>query len=153
VAGEHARDRDAALLVVDLGDPACVEQVEVVRGTLHDRRVTLIERSDSAGAPAEVPADGESDPFAVRLPTLLLANKADRLTDADAELQAFLEVLGLRYPDVVIDHDPNNFQFPATATHYEVRARFSDSDVRKSGPSPSRCSARSASPTRPRPEA
>ncbi len=36
--------------------------------------------------------------------------------------------------DVVISRDPNNFQFPATATHYEVRARFSDSDVRKSGP-------------------
>jgi hypothetical protein len=36
--------------------------------------------------------------------------------------------------DVVINHDPNNFQFPATATHYEVRARFSDSDIRKSGP-------------------
>jgi len=36
--------------------------------------------------------------------------------------------------DVVISHDPNNFQFPATATHYEVRAQFSDSDVRKSGP-------------------
>jgi hypothetical protein len=35
--------------------------------------------------------------------------------------------------DVVINHDPNNFQFPATATHYEVRARFSESDVRKSG--------------------
>jgi hypothetical protein len=36
--------------------------------------------------------------------------------------------------DVVIRHDPNNFQFPATATQYEVRARFADSDVRKSGP-------------------
>ena len=36
--------------------------------------------------------------------------------------------------DVVISHDPNNFQFPATATQYEVRARFSESDVRKSGP-------------------
>jgi ribosome-interacting GTPase 1 len=32
------------------------------------------------------------------LPTMLLANKADRLADADAELRAFVELTGLRYP-------------------------------------------------------
>jgi ribosome-interacting GTPase 1 len=93
---------DAALLVVDLGDPACVEQVEVVHGVLRDRRVTLTERWEPAGGSAEVPADSEGDPFAVRLPTLLLANKADRLGDADAEVQAFREVLGLRYPALAV---------------------------------------------------
>jgi hypothetical protein len=89
---------DASLLVVDLGDPACVEQVEVVHAVLRDRRVTLTERWEPAGASTEATADSDGDPFAVRLPTLLLANKADRLADADAELRAFLDVLGLRYP-------------------------------------------------------
>jgi len=47
-------------------------------------------------------AEGDEDPFALRLPTLLLANKADRLADADAELRAFLEVAGLRYPALAV---------------------------------------------------
>jgi ribosome-interacting GTPase 1 len=93
---------DASLLVVDLGDPACVEQVEVVHAVLRERRVTLTERWERAGASAGVTADSDGDPFAVRLPALLLANKADRLADADAELRAFLEVLGLRYPALAV---------------------------------------------------
>jgi ribosome-interacting GTPase 1 len=100
--GSTLETADAALLVVDLGDPASVEQVEVMHGMLRDRRVTLTERWGPAGAAAEAPADSEGDPFAVRLPTLLLANKTDRLTDADAELRAFLEVLGLRYPALAV---------------------------------------------------
>ena len=49
------------------------------------------------------PADeADADPFALRLPTLLLANKADRLADADAELRAFLELTGLRYPALAV---------------------------------------------------
>jgi hypothetical protein len=91
---------DASLLVVDLGDPACVEQVEVVHAVLRERRVTLTERWEPAGTSDGAAADG--DPFALRLPTLLLANKADRLADADAELRAFLDVLGLRYPALAV---------------------------------------------------
>lgn len=92
---------DASLLVVDLSDPECVEQVESVHAVLRERRVTLTERWDTAYASAGAAADSD-DPFALRLPTLLLANKADRLADADAELSAFLEVLGLRYPALVV---------------------------------------------------
>jgi ribosome-interacting GTPase 1 len=35
---------DAALLVVDLGEPRCVEQVAAVHTLLRERRVTLTER-------------------------------------------------------------------------------------------------------------
>jgi len=38
----------------------------------------------------------------MHLSTLLLANKADRVADPDAELQAFLEVAGLRYPALTV---------------------------------------------------
>ena len=92
---------DAALLAVDLCDPACPEQIEAVRTVLGGRHVTLTDRWEPGESPgAAAPAD--DDPFALRLPSLLLANKVDRLADADAELRAFLEVTGLRYPALAV---------------------------------------------------
>jgi ribosome-interacting GTPase 1 len=91
---------DASLLVVDLGDPACLDQVEGVRTILRERRVTLTDRWELAGESAA--REGAEDPFALRLPALLLANKAECLADANAELQAFLEVTGLRYPALTV---------------------------------------------------
>jgi ribosome-interacting GTPase 1 len=89
---------DAALLVVDLGDPECVERSEAVQTVLHEWRVTLTHRWEPAPESARAAARDDEDPFALQLPTLLLANKADCLANADAELGAFLEVTGLRYP-------------------------------------------------------
>jgi uncharacterized protein len=93
---------DAGLLIVDLGDPACVERSEEVQTVLREWRVTLTPRWDPAGASASVSAPNDEDPFAVQLPTLLVANKADGLADADAELAAFREVTGLRYPALTV---------------------------------------------------
>src|SRR5262249_13784889 len=93
---------DAALLVVDLSEPRCVEQVAAVHALLRERRVTLTERWEPAVEIAWSGAEGDDDPFALRLSTLLLANKADLLADPDAELQAFLEVAGLRYPALAV---------------------------------------------------
>ena len=81
---------DAALLVVDLGEPSCVEQLQAVHTLLETQRVTLTERW-------EAPQDDE-DPFALRLPTLLLANKAEGIADLDAEIQTLRELTGLRLP-------------------------------------------------------
>jgi ribosome-interacting GTPase 1 len=93
---------DASLLVVDLGDPACLEHVAAVRTVLDERRVTLTDRWEPAGEFAGAAAAADDDPFALRLPALLLANKVERLADADAELRAFLEVTGLRYPALAV---------------------------------------------------
>jgi len=93
---------DASLLVMALDDPACLELVEAVRTELRGKRVDL---SHGWGPPAESAGEaGEDadDPFALRLPTLLLANKADRLGDPDAELSAFLDVAGLPYPALAV---------------------------------------------------
>ena len=108
VSSEHAvpwfasalQTADAALLVVDLGDPDGLDQVETVHAVLRDRSVTLTDRWETA-AKSTVDEGGE-DPFALRLPTLLLANKADRLADAEAELRVFLEMAGLRYPALAV---------------------------------------------------
>src|SRR5262245_37278604 len=64
---------DACLLVVDLGDPDCVGEVEAVRGLLAEKRVTLTDRS---------PGDS---------PTVDTA-------DENAERETFRELTGLRYP-------------------------------------------------------
>ncbi|CAN7761495.1 MULTISPECIES: GTPase [unclassified Variovorax] len=80
---------DAALLVVDLGEPSCIEQLQAVRSMLGQQRVTLTERLE---------ATADEDPFALRLPTLMLANKADGMADLDAELLALRELSGSRLP-------------------------------------------------------
>jgi hypothetical protein len=90
---------DAALLVIDLSDPACVEQLAGVQATLHERRVSLTGRWDATTGSAE---GGDGDPFAVRLPTLLLANKADRIGDVAAELAVFRELAGVDWPMLAV---------------------------------------------------
>ena len=97
---------DAALLVVDLSDPACAEHVLAIREELVRFRVTLIERwpglevgreaavTDQPLEQAEVP-----DPFRALLPTLLVANKDDLDPDPD-EVHVLEELTGVRYPAV-----------------------------------------------------
>lgn len=88
---------DACLLVMDLGEPSCVEQIQAVHALLREKRVGLTDRWPSA----EIPEDRDDDPFMIRLPALLLANKADLSADENAELAAFRELTGLGYPALV----------------------------------------------------
>jgi ribosome-interacting GTPase 1 len=57
---------------------------------------------DTAAGSSEEAEPGAGDPFALRLPALLLANKADRVADPEAELRALLDVAGLRYPALAV---------------------------------------------------
>jgi uncharacterized protein len=84
---------DAVALVVDLSDPGCVEQLEAVERRLAEKKVTLVPRR-AAGPAAPPGEDGDEapDPFRVRLPALLLANKADLFADPGAELAVFREL-------------------------------------------------------------
>jgi uncharacterized protein len=93
---------DACLLIADLGDPACVERIEALQAVLREKRVTLTERWGPEGERAREAAEADEDPFALRLSTVLLANKADLLGGVDSELRAFLELTGLRYPAVAV---------------------------------------------------
>jgi len=90
---------DACLLVVDLGESSCVEQMRAVHAILRDKRVTLTERWDATTASAD---GGEGDPFALRLPALMLANKADLASDEAAEVEAFRELTGFKYPALAV---------------------------------------------------
>jgi uncharacterized protein len=85
---------DAAIFVIDPTDPACLEQVEDVQRILASKRVTLTHDWGKL--------DEEEDAFVTRLPTLLLANKADLEADPGAELQALIELEHLRYPAMAV---------------------------------------------------
>jgi ribosome-interacting GTPase 1 len=106
---------DAALLVVDLSDPECLDDIPAIRKRLDERRVTLAERwphpptgagpggnGDGDGEPPPDPADPEDvDPFRIYLPTLLVANKSDLDPDPE-EVQVLEELLGVRYPAIAV---------------------------------------------------
>lgn len=94
---------DAALLVVDLTDPACVEQVQFILETLSGKKVSLVAgwpglRDDDASAPPGGPGPQDvDDPFRIELPTLLVANKSD-LGQDPGEVAVLEELLGVDFP-------------------------------------------------------
>lgn len=96
---------DAALLVVDLSDPDCVEQVRFILDTLAARKIVLSSRwpgvtpALAAAAPGDGGERGEvpDDPFRIELPTLLVANKSDLVTDPE-EVAVLEELLGVDFP-------------------------------------------------------
>ena len=98
---------DAALLVVDIADPACTEHVVTILSRLDEKKVTLSshwpgrrDESDSAAEAVDETAD-ELDPFRIYLPTLLVANKSD--IDPDPEALAVLEELtGVTFPAMAV---------------------------------------------------
>lgn len=118
LAAEHAvpwyvtplQSADAALLVVDLAEPAGAEQLEFALGWLADKQVTLSPRWPVPIAAADSTARGgqdsatdaplvEDNPFRIELPTLLIANKRD-LDPAPGEVEALEELLGLTLPAI-----------------------------------------------------
>ena len=110
VSPEHAipwlhqalQTADGCLLVADLSDPDCVDRLEAVHTCLREKRISLTARwpgLDQALAPDEA---GDDDPFALRLPALMLVSKADLLADIQAQLQAFRDLVGSSYPAIAV---------------------------------------------------
>jgi ribosome-interacting GTPase 1 len=93
---------DAGLLIVDLAEPSCVEQMQAVHAVLREQRVTLVERWDPASGSSEAPVGSNPDPFALQLPTLMLANKAERIADIGAEIETFRELTDVHYPVLAV---------------------------------------------------
>jgi hypothetical protein len=96
---------DACLLVVDLADPDCLQHVAAVQEELARRKATLVTRWPAdATAPAadDSAALTDEDVFALRLPTLLLANKADRLDHADTDLEVLAELEEPHFPTLLV---------------------------------------------------
>jgi ribosome-interacting GTPase 1 len=89
---------DAALLVVDLSVAGVVESVAAVHDLRESRRVHL-SADWSAGSNGLHHPD---DPFAIVLPTLVLAAKADLIPNIGEELEVFLELEGYHYPAMAV---------------------------------------------------
>lgn len=87
---------DAALLVIDLNDPDCVEQIPQILERLAEKKICMVENWPGlAGETRSAP--GEDDPFRLELPTLLVANKSDLDPDPE-EVEVLEELLGLSFP-------------------------------------------------------
>ena len=95
---------DGVLLVVDIADPECLDQVPALLRQLATKRVFLLERWPGLGDAPETSAHEEDeadlDPFRVELPAILVANKSDLDPDPD-DARALEELLGVSYPTLV----------------------------------------------------
>ena len=113
VSPEHAipwlhqalQTADACLLVVDLGDPDCVDRLQGVHAALRPKRIWLTPCWPGLEGLLAADETADDDPFALRLPALMLANKADLLADAQAQLQAFRELAESSYPALAVSAD------------------------------------------------
>jgi ribosome-interacting GTPase 1 len=94
---QHA---DGVLLVIDVADPECLEQVPAIRERLAEKKIFL--RSAWPGIPQQqATVEEDDDPFRLDLPTVLIANKSDLDPDPE-EVKILEELLGLRYPDLTM---------------------------------------------------
>ena len=88
---------DGVLLVIDVSDPDCLEQVPTILERLKDKKVFLTAAWPNL-KPAEPQEQSETeDPFRLDLPTVLIANKSD-LDPDPGEVETLEELLGLRFP-------------------------------------------------------
>jgi ribosome-interacting GTPase 1 len=103
--GGTLQTADACLLVVDLADPDCLQQVAAVQEELARRRTSLVTHwpaDPPATAGEGAAAESDDDVFALRLPTLLLANKADLLDHADTDLEVLAELEEPHFPTLLV---------------------------------------------------
>jgi ribosome-interacting GTPase 1 len=91
---------DGVLLVIDVNDPECVDQVPVLIERLAEKKIFLHEQWP--GLPGETGGSpGVDDPFRLDLPTLLIANKCDLDPDPE-EVEILEELLGLNFPALTV---------------------------------------------------
>jgi ribosome-interacting GTPase 1 len=92
---------DGCLLVADLGQPDCLDRTADLMGELGRKRIVLGGdwASDAWDNGDPTLAD---DPFAIRLPALLVISKADTLADPESELAVFRELAGLDFPAQIV---------------------------------------------------
>ncbi len=103
--GSTLQSADACLLVIDLADPGCLQQVASVQAMLLERKVSLVTEwpAGAAQAPAAVATvEEEGDVFVLRLPTLLLANKSDLLAHPETDLEALAELEEPHFPTLLV---------------------------------------------------
>jgi len=95
---QHA---DGVLLVIDVSDPDCLEQVPTILERLVEKNAFLTPAWPGLqSAESQEPSETE-DPFRLDLPTVLVANKSDLDPDPE-EVEILEELLGLRFPSLTM---------------------------------------------------
>jgi hypothetical protein len=92
---------DGALLVVDISDPDCLEQVPTILERLAEKKVFLTTHWPGLEATDAIEQSETDDPFRLNLPTVLIANKSDLDPDPE-EVEILEELLGLRFPTLTM---------------------------------------------------
>jgi ribosome-interacting GTPase 1 len=92
---------DGALLVIDVSDPECLEQVPTLLERLAEKKIFLKPSWPGLESEASANQDDSDDPFSLNLPTVLIANKSDLDPDPE-EVEVLEELLGLRYPALTV---------------------------------------------------
>ncbi|MDH3613207.1 MAG: TGS domain-containing protein [Gammaproteobacteria bacterium] len=92
---------DGALLVIDVSDPDCLDQVPAIIARLAEKKAFLT--AAWPGLKQAKPQDPREteDPFRLDLPTVLIANKSD-LDPGPEEVEILEELLGLRFPALTV---------------------------------------------------
>ena len=93
---------DAALVVVDVGTPDCLDQLTGMLAALANRRITLVPDWGRTHGEEEEETDEIEDPFAIRLPAALVAARADEVPNAEEELEILQELLEIRFPSMAV---------------------------------------------------
>jgi ribosome-interacting GTPase 1 len=99
---------DACLLVVDVGEPECVDLVVAVHDLLEERRILLTETWPADASNTEDPDSDDLASFTMALPTLLVATKSDLYPEAREELQILEELAGYSYPTLSVSVGDEN---------------------------------------------
>ena len=92
---------DAAMLIFDLSDPECLEQVPAVLERLAEKNIYLTTAWPGLDNPDAGRQDESKHVFSLNLPTLLVANKSD-LDPDPGEVEVLEELLGLSYPALTV---------------------------------------------------
>ncbi len=88
---------DGVLLVIDVSDPDCLEQVPAVLECLRQKKAFLTPAWPGLDPVQTVGPNETDDPFRLDLPTVLIANKSDLDPDPE-EVKILEELLGLSFP-------------------------------------------------------
>jgi len=88
---------DGVLLVIDVSDPECLEQVPTILERLAEKKAFLTTAWPGLQQTESQAEDETEDPFRLDLPTVLIANKSDLDPDPE-EVKILEELLGLRFP-------------------------------------------------------
>ena len=92
---------DAAMLVIDITNPECIEHIDQVVNELAERKVDLTDCFTADTQSEKNSDDPDYDPFRVTLPTLLVANKIDLVNDPN-ELDALNDLISHNFPSLAV---------------------------------------------------